>query len=94
MWKQRGSSACTVVAGDHLGQIILLCGNRAEAIQYWQLILATNSKLPDVAERLRKLAPPEPVKPSVRTSAVSPAEELSKIRSVPIPGFSRPKGSH
>jgi len=81
------------VAGDHLGQILDRKGNRAEAIHVWQLTLATSSKQPDVAERLRKLAPPEPVRPSGHSIVVSPAEEVSKMRNVAIPGFSRPKGS-
>jgi len=79
------------VAGDHLGQIYERQGKKAEAIHAYQLALAVNSDLPETRERLEKLGGSTEDRPTLRRGGpasprVSPEDELSELRTSPVPG--------
>ena len=85
---------------DHLGQLYERQGKKTEAIHYYRLALAAQSNSSDTRERLQRLgaAPVEPSPSPARSpaspqpSALTPEEELSKMRSTPIPGIAESDG--
>lgn len=88
------------VIADHLGQLYERQGKKTEAIHYYRLALAAQSNLSDTRERLQKLgaAPVEPSPSPARSQsppqprALTPQEELSKMRTTPIPGIAESDG--
>lgn len=68
------------VTGDHLGQVYEKQQKPAEAVHFYSLALEVNPKMEETAARMRKLA-------HVRLPAnrMSAAEELSRMRTVPLP---------
>lgn len=88
------------VVGDHLGTLYEKQGRREAAIHTWRLALASNSGLDEAREHLRMAgASPEvplPVvkgKTALRSSVVSPGEELGKLRTTAIPSLPMQEGS-
>ncbi len=91
------------VVGDHLGQLYAKEGNQKSAIHMWQLALASDGSLEAVRERLRKAGAPMEFHQAVLTrralasshaiDAVSPGEELSKLRTTSIPDLPKQEGS-
>ncbi len=78
------------VVGDHLGQIYARQGKRTAAIHVWQLAMAADRSLAGTRERLVKIGSIST--PSGR-DAVSPEEELGKLRTIDIPGTIAKEGS-
>jgi tetratricopeptide (TPR) repeat protein len=87
------------VAGDHLGQIYERQGKKAEAIHAYQLALAAKSDMPETRQRLEKLGATPGGRPSLRRGKadgpppVDPEEELSRLRTVPMPELTYRHGS-
>lgn len=66
--------------GDHLGQVLESEHKPALALHAYTLAVAANSELPETPQRIRKLSA------GTRSSThMSAAEELSRMRSVPLP---------
>jgi tetratricopeptide (TPR) repeat protein len=86
MLGQRGDIA------DHLGQLYDKAGKRDEAIHYWRLALADDSRLADVRQRLGPsrvaVAPPRNA-----GSPISLQEELGRQRAVVVPNLQARAGS-
>ncbi len=80
------------VEAEHLGRIYEAQKKTAEAAHAYKLSLAVKDSK-DVRERLAALkpapAPPAASKPSMRTTAVRPEEELVVLRTIPIPEVKR-----
>ena len=86
-------------AADHLGQIYERQGKKMEAIHAYQLSLAVNRNQPETRQRLEALGGDEQVRPTLRRGPpvgpahLSPEEELSQLRTVPVPALALQKGS-
>lgn len=84
---------------DHLGQVYEKEGKMTEAIHAYRLALAVKNDLPETQERLAKLEELTPAAPSKGRGAAAGSQsapnaaELSRARSVPVPGISRATGS-
>ncbi len=78
------------VVGDHLGQIYARRGKRDSAIHVWQLAMAADRSLGETRERLVKIGAVST--PSGRR-AVSPQEELGKLRTIGTPEIMAKEGS-
>jgi tetratricopeptide (TPR) repeat protein len=84
---------------DHLGQIYERQGKKAEAIRAYQLALAAKSDLPETRERLAKLGGKPDNRPNLRRgnpadpAPVDAMEELSRLRSIPLPELTYKRGS-
>jgi tetratricopeptide (TPR) repeat protein len=86
------------IVADHLAQIYEKQGKKEEAVHLWRLSLATGDQSEGVSERLQKIEGPRAWKNGNTTTVLvgntpAPAEELGKLRTVAIAGFSRPKGT-
>lgn len=68
------------VVGDHLGQVYEKEHKLTDAVHMYNLALAENSKMEETAGRLRKLD-----HVPVPQNRMSPAEELSRMRTVGLP---------
>lgn len=81
------------VAADHLGQLYERQGKKSEAIHFYRLSLAANRNQPDTQARLEKLGGTVDDRPTLRRGrpntppTVPAADELSQIRSTPVPGL-------
>ncbi len=80
------------VIADHLGQLYEKQSKKDAAIHMWKLALAADGSLSDVRDRLNRAEPPQTAKPGAIPFAAQVAE-LGKMRTVDIPGFSRPQGT-
>jgi len=88
-------------SADHLGQLYERQRKTPEAIHYYRLALAAQRDRPSTRQRLEKLGGSADDRPTLRRGqpgaprtppTVSPEEELSKMRSFPIPGLSQRQG--
>ncbi|MGA3239765.1 MAG: tetratricopeptide repeat protein [Bryobacteraceae bacterium] len=82
----------------YLGQIYQRQGKKTEAIHAYQLALAVNSDLAETRERLEKLGGSTEDRPTLRRGApasprVSPEDELSELRTSPVPGLKYQHGT-
>ena len=78
------------VGADHLGQLYERQGRKADAIRAYQLALAVKSDMPETRARLERLGGTPDDRPTLRRGApakphVSAEEELSAIRTTPLP---------
>jgi tetratricopeptide (TPR) repeat protein len=80
------------VIADHLGQLYEKQGKKDAAIRMWKLALAADGSLDGARDRLKQAEPPQAVKPGAIPFAAQIAD-LSKMRTVDVSGFSRPKGT-
>jgi transglutaminase-like putative cysteine protease/tetratricopeptide (TPR) repeat protein len=85
-------------SADHLGQIYEKQAKHEAAIHMWRLALAANANQKDAKERLQNAGAPrvEPVRTGRNPRSAQPAapvEELSKLRTFPIPELPEQSGS-
>lgn len=79
---------------DHLGQVYERQGKKSEAIRAYRLALAVYRDMPQTSERLEKLGGTmDSLVAGLRNSSASPQDELSQMRSVPVPGIAEQTGS-
>lgn len=84
---------------DHLGQIYERQGKKAEAIHAYQLALAVTPDSPETRKRLEKLdgavdhRPELPWDKQAGGASISPEDELSQLRTAPIPQLAYQHGS-
>jgi transglutaminase-like putative cysteine protease/tetratricopeptide (TPR) repeat protein len=84
---------------DHLGQIYERQGKKAEAIHAYELALVVKNDSPEIRQRLEKLGGGANDRPAPGRGApaspprISPEEELSQLRTAPIPELAYQKGS-
>jgi hypothetical protein len=79
---------------DHLGQVYERQGKKTEAIHAYRLALAVFGDLPETRERLEKLGGSrDPLVAGLRNPTNSPREELSQMRSVPVPEIAEQTGN-
>jgi tetratricopeptide (TPR) repeat protein/transglutaminase-like putative cysteine protease len=86
------------ICADHLGQLYERQGKKAEAIRFYQLALAVNRNLPETRARLEKLGGPADGRPTPQRGApeqpgLSAAEEVSNLRTTPLPELKLGTGS-
>jgi tetratricopeptide (TPR) repeat protein len=80
---------------DHLGQVYERQGKKAEAIHAYQLALTTyRADRPETRQRLEKLGgTAEPFAAGVLNQRTSLRDELSQMRSIPVPGITEQTGN-
>jgi tetratricopeptide (TPR) repeat protein len=80
---------------DHLGQVYERQGKKAEAIHAYQLALTTyRADRPETRQRLEKLGgTAEPFAAGVLNQRTSLRDELSQMRSIPVPGIAEQTGN-
>jgi hypothetical protein len=82
-----------------LGQIYERQGKKAEAIHAYELALVVKNDSPEIRQRLEKLGGGANDRPAPGRGApaspprISPEEELSQLRTAPIPELAYQKGS-
>ena len=89
----------SAAVSDHIAQLYERQGKKAEAIHAYRLALAVQHDMPETRERLEALGGVVDDKPTLKRGApraaatVSAEDELSEMRSVPVPGLVQRDGN-
>lgn len=85
-------------SADHLGQLYERQGKKAEAIHFYRLAIAAHRDSPETRDRLEKLGGTADDRVTLRRGrpgsalTVSAEDELSQMRSIPVPNYSQRDG--